>query len=84
MDNTGHLNQSRLGFYNPVISLLNNYSNNTGNNVQSNAYVQIKPLSWITYKSVYGIDYRNVDYFNYYSPFTGEGLGSNGSASSVS
>ena len=84
MDNTGHLNQSRLGFYNPVISLLNNYSNNTGNNVQSNAYVQIKPLKWITYKSVYGIDYRNVDYNNYSSPLSGEGLASNGSASSVS
>src|SRR5690606_7436883 len=30
------------------------------------------------------IDYRNVDYNNYYSPLSGEGLASNGSASSVS
>ncbi|WP_345066923.1 TonB-dependent receptor [Sphingobacterium thermophilum] len=84
MDNVGHLNESRLGFYNPVISLENNYSNNYGNNVQSSAYLQLKPLKWITFKSVYGIDYRNVDYSNYYSPISGEGLANNGSASSVS
>lgn len=84
MDNEGHLNQSRLGFYNPVISLLNNYSNNGGNNIQSTAYVEVKPISWLTLKSVYGIDYRNMEYNNYSSPITGEGLATNGSASSVS
>lgn len=83
MDNEGHLNQSRLGFYNPLLSLMNNYSNNAGNNVQSNAYVQIKPFKWFTYKSTYGIDYRNVNYNSYYSPLSGEGLADNGSANSV-
>ncbi|MGK6352568.1 SusC/RagA family TonB-linked outer membrane protein [Parapedobacter sp. DT-150] len=83
MDNDGHLNQSRLGFYNPVVSLANNYSNNHLNNVQSNAYVQIQPLSWLTAKSVYGIDYRYINYENYSSPISGEAIATNGSASSV-
>lgn len=83
MDNEGHLNQSRLGFYNAVVSLNNNYSNNVGNNIQSNAYVQVKPLSWLTFKSIYGIDYRYVNYDNYYAPISGEAIGTNGSSSSV-
>ena len=83
MDNAGHLNQSRLGFYNPVVSLENNYSNNRLNNVQSNAYVQVQPVSWLTVKSVYGIDYRYVNYENYSSPISGEAIATNGSASSV-
>lgn len=83
MDNASHLNQSRLGFYNPILSLENNYSNNYANNVQSNVYAQINPVEWLTFKSVYGIDGRYVTFENYFSPLSGEGIGNNGSASSV-
>lgn len=82
-DNAGHLNQSRLGFYNPLISLENNYSNNKVNQIQSNAYVQVMPLSWLSLRSIYGIDYRYMTFNNYFSPLSGEAISSNGRASSV-
>ena len=83
-DNAGHLSgQSRFGFYNPVLSMSKNYSNNKVNSIQSNAYVQINPLPWLSARSIYGIDYRYVTFENYSSPITGEGLSSNGSAASV-
>ncbi len=82
-DNAGHLNQSRLGFYNPLISLENNYSNNKVNQIQSNAYVQVMPLPWLSLRSVYGIDYRYMTFNNYFSPLSGEAISTNGSASSV-
>lgn len=82
-DNVGHLNQARLGFYNPEVSLNNNYSRNKVNNIQSNAYVQINPVSWLAIKSIYGIDYRYTTYENYNSPISGEGITANGSSSSA-
>lgn len=84
MDNAGHLNQSRLGFYNPLISLDNNYSNNSANNVQSNVYAQLNPTKWLTFKTAYGLDSRQMIYENYFSPLTGEAISSNGSTNSVS
>lgn len=82
-DNAGHLNQSRLGFYNPVISLNNNYSVNNVNNIQSNIYLQITPFPGVNLRSTYGIDYRFTTYDNYFSPISGEGIGTNGSSSSA-
>jgi len=82
-DNAGHLNQSRLGFYNPEPSLNNNYSRNEVNNIQSNAYIQVTPLPWLSVRSLYGIDYRYTTYNSYYSPLSGEGIGANGSSSSA-
>jgi len=82
-DNAGHLNQSRLGFYNPEASMNNNHSGNQVNNVQSNAYVQVSPLPWLSFKSLYGIDYRYTTYESYYSPVSGEGIGTNGSSTSA-
>lgn len=82
-DNAGHLNQSRLGFTNPVLSMKYNYSKNNIDQILSNAYVVIKPTSWISIKSLFGVDYRNTTYNIYYSPFTNEGRSSNGSASSA-
>lgn len=79
MDNEGHLNQSRFGFYNPVISLDHNRSNNHVNNIQSNAFIQINPLPWISFKSIYGIDYRLAKYDHYLSPLSGEAISTNGS-----
>ncbi len=83
-DNASHLSgQSRLGFYNPVLSMSKNSSSNKVNSIQSNAYVQINPLSWLSLKSIYGIDYRYVTFENYFSPLTGEAISTNGAAASV-
>lgn len=82
-DNASHLNQARLGFYNPELSLAYNYSNNKVNNIQSSAYVNVTPTSWLSLRSLYGIDYRYTTYDMYFSPLTGEGIGNNGSASSA-
>lgn len=82
-ENAGRLNQSRLGFYNPVLSMADNYSNNKVNQVQSNAYIQLNPLPWLSLRSVYGIDYRFINYENYSAPLSGEAISTNGSASSA-
>jgi len=83
-DNTSHLSgQSRFGFYNPVVSMSSNYSNNKVNNIQSNAYIQINPKPWLSARSVYGIDYRYVTFENYLSPISGEAISTNGSSGSV-
>lgn len=84
MDNQGHLSsQSRLGFYNPAASMEANYSNSKVNNIQSNAFVKINPFPGLTAQSIYGIDYRYGTNENYSSPFSGEGMSSNGSSSSM-
>jgi TonB-linked SusC/RagA family outer membrane protein len=83
-DNASHLSgQSRLGFYNPVLSMDYNSSDNRVNSIQSNAYIEIKPLSWLSFKSIYGIDYRYVTFENYFSPLTGEAISTNGASASV-
>ncbi|WP_342646600.1 SusC/RagA family TonB-linked outer membrane protein [Mucilaginibacter sp. CSA2-8R] len=62
-----------VGYYNiaPILDL--NRSNNELNQIASNLYLQVKPLSWITFKTQYGIDYlyRNVDIFQ--NPIQGDG-----------
>lgn len=64
----------QVGFYNPVPTLdLNNSSAQT-NHFQGNVYLQVKPVNWLTLKSVYGVDYLYVDNDIYASPVTGEGF----------
>lgn len=70
-------------YYNPVPLLDLNRSNNEINHIQSNAYIQLKPLSWITLRSNYGIDYLNIDNDLFWSPVTGDGYSYNGYASSI-
>lgn len=79
-DNEGHLNQSRLGFTNPVLSMTYNRSDNTIDQIQSNAYATVKPFSWLSFRTQYGIDHRKIFYDIYYSPLTNEGRASNGQA----
>lgn len=77
---------SQVGFYNPVASLDLNRQNSEGNHIQGNIYLQVKPLKWITLKSVYGIDYLLVNNESYASGKTGEGFVANsvgGSATST-
>lgn len=74
---------SQVGFYNPVISIDKNRANSEVSHIQSNAYIQVKPLSWITLKSLYGIDYLNADFQLYQDPISGEAAGSTGFATSA-
>ncbi|MBD1393286.1 SusC/RagA family TonB-linked outer membrane protein [Mucilaginibacter glaciei] len=55
----------------PILDL--NRSNNEVQHIASNVYFQVKPLSWITLKTLYGIDYifSDGDIFN--NPIQGNG-----------
>ena len=72
----------QVGFNNPVIQLDQNRNNSEASHILGNVYLQAKPFNWLTLRSVYGIDYILVDNEQYFSPISGEGIGSNGSASS--
>jgi TonB-dependent starch-binding outer membrane protein SusC len=62
--------------FNNVTMLLNlNRSNNEVNHLQSNVYLQIKPLSWLTLKSIYGIDNMLIDGDVFFNPYHGDGFG---------
>src|SRR5690606_27590412 len=82
-DNQGHLEQSRFGFGNPVLSLLHNRSNNTVDQIRSSAYITIKPSSWLLFRSQFGIDNRQINYDTYQSPLTNEGRSNKGMANRV-
>jgi TonB-dependent starch-binding outer membrane protein SusC len=74
--------QGQVGFNNPVIQLDLNRNNSELNHILANAYVQVKPVDWATFRSVFGLDYIYVDNEVFFSPISGEGFASNGSASS--
>ncbi|MBO9199189.1 MULTISPECIES: SusC/RagA family TonB-linked outer membrane protein [Niastella] len=76
-------NKQTVGIYNPVVSLDKNRSNTEINHVQANGYVQIKPLKWLTLKSLYGIDYLYADNQIFFDAISGEGYGTNGLAQSA-
>jgi TonB-linked SusC/RagA family outer membrane protein len=71
--------QGQVGFNNPVVQLDQNRTNSESNHFSGNAYVQIKPASWLTLRSTYGLDYILVDNDQYYSPISGEGFATTGS-----
>ncbi len=81
----GGMNNSiaQVGFYNPVVGLDKNRQNSETNHIQSNVYIQFKPVSWLTLKSVYGIDYLFVDNEIFASPIHGDGFAAIGSATST-
>ncbi len=64
----------QVGFYNPVPTLDLNQQNSETNQFQGNAYLQLKPVSWLTLRTVYGVDYSYVDNDQFASPKTGEGF----------
>jgi len=72
-----------ISYYNPVVGLDKNRSNAETNRIQSNLYVQIKPVNDITLKSVYGIDYLMVDNDIFQTPVSGDGYSSVGTASAI-
>jgi len=85
MDNQGHLtSQTRLGYTNPVITLSFNDDNTANNFIQSNIYAQLKPIKWLTFKSLYGVDNINSRTNRYFDPRTNEGNTALGSATGIS
>lgn len=68
----------QVGFNNPVIQLDLNRSNNYIEHIISNVYAQVKPFSWLTGRTTYGIDYVLSDNDVYNHPISGEGFSSNG------
>ncbi|MBC6491612.1 SusC/RagA family TonB-linked outer membrane protein [Flavihumibacter stibioxidans] len=72
----------QAGFNNPVIQLDKNRTNAENNRILANAYIQIKPIRQVTFRSQYSIDYLFVDNEIYYSPISGEGF-PGGSATSI-
>ncbi|MFT4204707.1 MAG: SusC/RagA family TonB-linked outer membrane protein [Chitinophagaceae bacterium] len=71
---------SSLSYYNPVVLLDKDYSNSENNHVQSNAYVQLKPIQYITLKSQYGIDYLFIDNNIFWNSLNGDGYSYGGYA----
>ncbi|MFN8289195.1 MAG: SusC/RagA family TonB-linked outer membrane protein [Chitinophagaceae bacterium] len=74
---------AQVGFYNPVAVLDLSRSNSETNHIQSNVYVAFKPVSWLTLKTLYGIDYLFVDNELFQSPVHGDGFTAGGNASST-
>ncbi len=72
-----------ISYYNPVPIIDLSRSNNEVNHIQSNAYIQVKPFSWMTLKSIYSIDYLMIDNDIFSTPVTGDGYSTTGSASDV-
>jgi TonB-linked SusC/RagA family outer membrane protein len=80
----GPMNNSvTIGFYNPVVLLDKNRSNSEENRIQSDVYFQLKPLSWLTFKTLYGIDYLFVDNEIFRTPLHGDAFSTGGDATST-
>jgi TonB-dependent starch-binding outer membrane protein SusC len=83
-NSVGRMNNSvTVGFYNPVVVLDLNRQNSETNHMQSNVYGQIKPVKWLTLRTVYGIDYLLTDNETFLNPIHGDGFSATGSASST-
>ena len=76
-------NLETITFNNPVPMLDNNYSNTENNRFIGSGYVQIKPVSWVTFRSTYGMDYLSTDNKNFYTKLQGDGYSNNGTAFST-
>ena len=74
------LSTGQVGFSNPVYLFDKNRSNSETNHIQSNVNVQIKPFNWLTFKSLYGIDYILVDNDIFRDAKHGDGVTNNGDA----
>lgn len=85
MDNAGHLkSHSRMGYTNPALTLDRNQDETMNNYVQSNAFVELTPLNWLTLRSVYGMSLMDSRTERYFDPLTNEAGSTNGRASGVS
>lgn len=73
----------QVGFYNPVPIIALNRFSSENNRINSNLYMTVKPLSWITLKTQYGIDYLNTDNHSFTSPVHGDGFPRGGATSTL-
>lgn len=71
---------SSLSYYNPVVPIDLSRSNSENNHIQTNVYAQLKPASWLTLRTQYGIDYLLVDNNIFQTPVSGDGYTNNGYA----
>ncbi|WP_420147195.1 SusC/RagA family TonB-linked outer membrane protein [Spirosoma sp.] len=78
----GNITGTAISYPNPLPTLDLNRSNTENDHIQSNAYLQFKPLDWITLRSTYGIDYLLVDNDLFQSPITSDGNADKGFATS--
>ncbi|MEO6820360.1 MAG: SusC/RagA family TonB-linked outer membrane protein [Ginsengibacter sp.] len=84
MDNTTHLTATkRLGYTNPVLSLAANDDNTANNFLQASAFVEIKPVSWVVLRTLYGLNNMYSRTERYFDPRTNEGQSALGSATGV-
>jgi TonB-dependent starch-binding outer membrane protein SusC len=74
------LSTGQVGFSNPVYLFDKNRSNSETNHIQSNVNIQVKPFSWLTFRSLYGIDYIFVDNDIFRDARHGDGVTNNGDA----
>lgn len=81
----GGMNNSvaQVGFYNPVVMIDLNRQNSETNHIQSSIYGQYKPVSWLSFRTTYGIDYLFVDNEIFQTPIHGDGFAGVGSATST-
>ena len=81
----GPMNNSlaQVGFYNPVVLLDNNRQYSESNHIQSNVYGQVRPIKWLAFRTVYGVDYLFIDNETFLTPLHGDGFSATGSASST-
>lgn len=67
-------NLENITFWNPVPIIDNNYSNAESDHIQGTVYAQLKPISDVTLRTVFGIDYLNIDNNGYSTPIIGDGF----------
>lgn len=71
----------QVGFYNPKPLLDLNKGDNELNRLQSNVYLNVSPLSWLTARTVFGLDYLYAENDIFGNPIHGDSFPSGGTAS---
>ncbi len=84
MDNVSHLTATkRLGYTNPVLTLMANEDNTANSFLQASAFVELKPAPWLVFRSLYGLNNMNSRTERYFDPRTNEGQSALGSSTGV-
>lgn len=74
------LSTGQVGFYNPAYLFDKNRSNSETNHIQSNMNIQVKPFTWLTFRSLYAVDYIFVDNDIFRDARHGDGVTNSGDA----
>lgn len=73
----------QVGFYNPVPIIDLNRFISENNRINGNLYMAIKPFSFLTLRSQYGVDYLNTDNETFLTPVHGDGFPRGGATSTL-